>query len=397
MADPNRAVLIDIARSPFGRAKETGALRGLHPVDLAATLIQHLIEKHHVDPARIDDVILGTAGPVGEQGGNIGRHAALAAGLPPSVPGIQIDRKCGSGQQAFDFAAHGIIAGTYDLVIAGGVELMGVVPMRANRLGKDVHGSLLRRRYPAGLPHQGISAELIAARYGLRREAIDAYALRSHRLAAAFEDPFLVPIDVPSEGGVVKRVTRDEGVRPDTSAEKLAKLLPSFVDPAEKARFPEIDWRITAGSSSQVSDGASVALVASEEVARELGLRPRARFVASTVVGEDPILALTAVIPATRRLLSRVGMRIEEIGRFEVNEAFAAVVLAWLAETKAPLDRVNVHGGAIAVGHPVGASGVRLLGSLVAALEESGERYGLQVMCEGGGMANSLLVERVDA
>lgn len=385
-----RAVLVDIVRSPFGKGKATGALHGMHPVDLAATLVAELVARHRIDPARVDDVILGSANPVAEQGGNIGRHTALSAGLPPSVPGIHIDRKCGSSQQAFDFAAQGIIAGTYDLVIAGGVEAMSLVPMRANRMGKDSHGPRLRARYPEGLPHQGVSAELIAAKYGLTREALDAFSLRSHERAAAFVDPFLVPVTVGE-----RRVTADEGIRRDTSLAKLATLPPAFVDEAAGKRFPAIDWKITAGNSSQVSDGAAIALVASERVAKELGLRPRARFVASTVVGDDPILALTAVIPATRRILARAGLRLEDIGAFEVSEAFASVVLAWMAETKVPADRVNVHGGAIAYGHPVGASGVRLLGSLVAALEETGARYGLQVMCEGGGMSNATIVERL--
>jgi len=395
MESRTTAVVIDLARSPFARAKEGGGLRGIHPVDLAATLMRGLVAKHGIDPARIDDVILGTANPIAEQGGNIGRHAALAAGFPPSVPGMQIDRKCGSGQQAIELAVHGIVAGTYDLVIAGGVELMSLVPMRANRMGKDSHGRLLRERYADGLPHQGVSAELIAVRYGLAREALDAYGLRSHRLASAFDDPFLVPIDVPVDGGGTRRAAFDEGIRRDTSAERLAKLAPAFVDHAAKKLYPEIDWRITAGNSSQVSDGAGIALIASERVANELGFRPLARIVGSAVVGDDPILALTGVIPATKRVLARTGLSIDDIGRFEVNEAFASVPLAWAAELNVPIDRMNVHGGAIAFGHPVGASGVRLLGSLIAALERSGERRGLQVMCEGGGMSNALVIERM--
>lgn len=381
-----RAVIVDLARSPFGRGKETGVLHRVHPVDLVATLVEHLVTKHGLDGARIDDVLVGSSIPVAEQGGNVGRHAALAAGLPASVPGMQIDRKCGSGQQAIELAAHGILAGTYDLVLAGGVEMMSVVRMRANRMGKDSHGPKLRARYPEGLPHQGVSAELISARWQLSRAAIDAYALRSHERAAAFRDPFLVPI-----GDVVA----DEGIRRDTSLAKLAALPPAFRDEEAARRWPEIDWRITAGNSSQVSDGAALALVASEETAAELGLRPRARIVATTVVGDDPILALTAVIPATRRLLARSGRKLADIGRFEVSEAFASVVLAWAKELEVPLEKVNVHGGAIAFGHPVGASGPRLLGSLVAALEESGERFGLQVMCEGGGMSNAMLIERL--
>ena len=381
-----RPVIIDLARSPFGRGKETGVLRHVHPVDLVATLIEHLVGKHHLDGARIDDVLIGTSTPVAEQGGNIGRHAALAAGLPPSVPGMQLDRKCGSGQQAIELAANGILAGTYDLVLAGGVEMMSRIPIRANRMGKDSLGPKLRARYPEGLPHQGISAELIAARWGLDREVLDAFGLRSHQRAAAFADPFLVPF----EG-----ISADEGIRRDTSLERLALLPPAFVDPAAKARFPEIDWRVTAGNSSQISDGAAIALVASEHAAKDLGLVARARILASTVVGDDPILALTAVIPATRRLLSRGAHSLAEVGRFEVNEAFSAVVLAWARELDVPLDKVNVHGGAIAFGHPVGASGPRLLGSLLVALEESGERLGVQVMCEGGGMANAMLIERL--
>ena len=384
------AVIVDAVRSPFGKGRESGVLSTVHPVDLLADILVALVERTGVDPGSIDDVIAGCGIPVGEQGGNIARHALLAAGFPESVPGVSIDRKCGSSQQAVHFAAQGIMAGAYDTVLACGVEMMSVVPMKANRIGRDSTGPRLARRYPDGLVPQGISAELIAAKWGLGREALDRYALRSHQLAAdARADGRLTREIIP-----VGAAADDEGIRPDTSLEKLAGLRPAFAAEEWPRRFPEIGWVVTAGNSSPVSDGASAVLVMSEVRAATLGLAPRAYVRHFAVGGDDPIFMLTGIIPATAKVLSRAGMSIDDIDVFEVNEAFASVVLAWLAETGADPERVNPRGGAIAFGHPVGASGGRLMASAVNALDESGGRYALVVMCESGGMANATILER---
>lgn len=394
-----RAVIIDVVRTPFGRGREGGLLAPWHPVDLYASVLEGLVARNDIDPALVEDVITGCVIQVAEQAANIGRQAVLAAGFPESVPAVTLDRKCGSSQQAVDFAAQGVIAGAYDLVIAGGVEMMSRVPMRANRMGKDNLGPRLRARYPDGLVGQGISADLIASRWGIDREAQDAFALRSHRLAAAAEDDGgtfrdILPLTLEDEDGA-HQADRDEGVRRDTSLEKLAGLSPAFEKPALAERFPEIDWTVTAGNASQISDGASAVLVAEERTAEKLGLVPRAAVNGFAVMGDDPIMMLTGVIPATRKLLRRAGVKLDDIDRFEVNEAFASVVLAWQKELQADPERVNVYGGAIALGHPVGASGARLMGNLVRALEASGGRYGLQTMCESGGMANATLIERL--
>lgn len=393
-----RAVLTHIKRSPFGKGRRGGLLDGCHPVDLYAQLVARLVADAGIDPVLVDDVISGCVVQAGEQSGNIARQAVLAAGLPESIPGVSIDRKCGSAQQAMDFAAQGIIAGAYDIVIAGGVEMMSVVPMRANRLGRDHHGQALGLRYPEGLVHQGISAELIAAQWSLSRETLDAYALSSHRRAAAAEDAGLrlrdiVPISVPVEDGI-RIADRDEGVRRDTSLEGLAQLRPSFENEAAKRRFPQIDWSITAGNSSQITDGASAALIMEESLAIRLGLTPRVAFTHFAVAGSDPIMMLTGVIPVTRRILERSGLKISDIDFYEVNEAFAPVPLAWLADIGGDPERMNVQGGAIALGHPAGASGGRLMANLISALETQGGRYGLLTMCESGGMANATIVER---
>jgi acetyl-CoA acetyltransferase family protein len=394
-----RAVLIDIVRSPFGRGRPGGALDGIHPVDLYAQTLRALVSRTGVDPGLIEDVISGCVIQVGEQSGNIGRQAVLAAGFPEEVPAVTLDRKCGSAQQAFDFAAQGVIAGAYDVVVAGGVEMMSLVPMRANRMGKDNEGPAFHRRYPAGLVRQGISAELIAARWGIDRDEMDRFALKSHRRAIAAEERgvtgrAIATIDVPTTDGL-RHVERDEGPRSDTSVEKLAALKPAFEDAIIAARFPEIRWGVTAGNSSQVTDGAAAGLIAEESAAARLGLKPRAAITHFALAGDDPTLMLTAVIPATRKLLERARLSIAAIDAFEVNEAFASVVLAWLRETNADPARVNGMGGAIALGHPVGASGGRLLSNLIATLEESGGRIGLQTMCESGGMANATLIERL--
>ena len=386
-----RAFIVDVVRTPFAKGRESGALSAVHPVDLLARTLKGLVTRTGVDPGAVDDVIAGCVIQVGEQAANIGRQAWLAAGFPETVPAVTIDRKCGSAQQAMDFAAQGVMAGAYDLAVACGIEMMSRVPMRSNRLGKDNLGPMLRRRYPAGLVHQGISAELIAARWGLAREELDAYALRSHRRAAAAEDRGLFARDIlPIDGA-----STDESIRRTTSAEKLAALEPAFVDAETAARFPEIGWVVTAGNASQVSDGASAMLIASEEAAQRLELRPRAAITHFAVSGDDPVLMLTGIIPATAKLLARSGRTLADIDCFEINEAFASVVLAWAKALGADLDRVNVNGGAIAFGHPVGASGGRLTANLIGSLEETGGRLGLQTMCESGGMANATLIERL--
>lgn len=393
-----RAVLTHIKRSPFGKGRPGGALTGIHPVDLYAQVIAALVEDAKIDPDLVEDVITGCVVQAGEQAGNIARNAALAAGLSEAVPGVSIDRKCGSAQQAMDFAAQGVIAGAYDVVIAGGVEMMSVVPMRSNRLGRDPLGEEVHRRYPKGLVHQGISAELIAANWALSRQSLDALALRSHRLAAEAEDAGLrrkdiVPIRIRSPEGI-RIVRQDEGIRRSTNMEKLSQLEPAFTDAAAEERFPQINWSITAGNSSQITDGASAAIIMEESLASRLGLTPRAAFSHFAVTGSDPTLMLTGVIPATEKILAKADLRLSEIDYFEVNEAFASVPLAWLAETGVDPKRVNVQGGAIALGHPAGASGGRLMANLLSALEEGKGRYGLLTMCESGGMANATILER---
>jgi acetyl-CoA acyltransferase len=390
-----RAVIVDLVRTVFGRGRETGALAACHPVDLYAQALKALLVRTGIDPTLVEDVITGCVIQVAEQSGNIGRQAVLAAGFPESVPAVTLDRKCGSAQQAMDFAAQGVIAGAYDLVIAGGVEMMGRVPMKINRMGKDNLGSALRQRYPDGFVHQGISAELIAARWNITRKQQDMFAERSHRLAAAAYDAGetardIVPTETPT--GVV---TDDEGLRRDTSVEKLAALKPAFHDAQVASIYPQLRWSVTAGNSSQVSDGAGAVLIAEERTAERLGLKPRAVITHFAVTGDDPILMLTGVIPATRKLVSRAGIDIGNIDAFEVNEAFASVVLSWQKQLKADPERVNIFGGAIALGHPVGASGVRLTGNLLRALEKTGGKLGLQTMCESGGMANATLLERI--
>ncbi len=390
------AVIVDAVRTPSGRGKPGGALSGIHPVDLAAHVLRATLERNGLDSRQIDDVLLGCVSQVGEQTMNIARQAVLAAGFDERVPATTIDRQCGSSQQAAHFAAQGVMAGQYDIVIAGGVESMSRVPLG---IAASVAGSpfspRLHERYPEGLVNQGVSAELIAERWGLSRDDLDAYAAQSHARAAraAAEGRFdsqLLP--VPTEAG---EVTADETVRPGTSVEGLAGLAPAFRTDALAARFPELDWAITPGNSSPLTDGASAVLIMSEEKAVELGLTPRARFHAFAVVGDDPLMMLTGPIPATRRILERTGLRIDDLDAYEVNEAFASVPLAWAAEVGADAAKLNPWGGAIALGHALGSSGTRLLGTLLANLEATGGRYGLQTMCEGGGMANATIIERL--
>jgi acetyl-CoA acyltransferase len=382
------AVIVDTLRTASGRGKAGGALAGFHPVDLLGTVLRELVARNNLDPALIDDVIAGCLAQVGEQSVNIARNASLAAGFPVTVPGTTVDRQCGSSQQAATFAAQGVIAGSYDIVIACGVEQMSKYPINYATLGQDPWGTFVHDRFPEGLVGQGISAELIASRWNLSREMLDEYSARSHRLAAES--------DFSREILPIGDFAMDETLRPSTTVEGLGSLKPAFYDEAIAARFPEItDWRITPGNSSPLTDGASAVLIMSEKKAAELGLTPRARFTNFAVVGSDPIEMLTGVIPATRRILSRSGLGIDDIDTFEVNEAFAPVVLAWQHDVGADPAKVNPRGGAIALGHALGSSGTRLLGTMVNTLEQTGGRIGLQVMCEGGGMSNATLIERV--
>ncbi|MFR9792407.1 thiolase family protein [Streptomyces sp. MB22_4] len=386
------AVIVEAVRTPIGKGKPTGALADVHPVQLLAHTLKTLVERSGVAPALIDDVIGGTVDQVGEQAMNTTRYAVLAAGLPETVPATTVDRQCGSSQQAVHFAAQGVMAGAYDMVVACGVESMSRVPMWSNvPAGKDPFGPGVAARYPEGLLPQGISAELISAKWSLTRAEMDAFAVSSHRKAAAAWEAGLFDAETaPLEG-----VTRDECVRPDSTPEILAGLRPAYHDPHFAERFPQIEWNITAGNTSPLNDGASAVLITSSETAARLGLRPLARLHSFAVTGSDPLLMLTGVIPATEKVLSRAGLSLADIDLFEVNEAFASVVLAWQRETGADLDKVNVKGGAIAIGHPLGASGTRLTTTLVHAMRERGARYGLQTMCEAGGLANAMILEAV--
>lgn len=380
------AVIVEAVRTPIG--KRNGRLSQWHPIDLLAYTLVELIRRAGIDPASIDDVIAGCYSQIGEQSMNIGRNAALAAGFPESVPGTTVDRQCGSSQQAIHFAAQGVMSGAYDIVIACGVESMSRVPMGSSAQGPGQPSSpRLMARYTGGLIGQGLSAEAIARKWGLTRADVDAFSLESHQRAARATDEGrfaqeIVPVPVGSDGALM---TVDEGIRRDTSLDKLANLKTPF----------QSDGLVTAGNASQISDGAAAVLVMGRDVAERLGLRPRARFAAFAVCGDDPILMLTAPIPATRRALSKAGLTLQDIDRIEINEAFASVVLAWQRELGADLARVNVNGGAIALGHPLGCSGARLMTTLLHALERSGGRYGLQTMCEYGGMANATLIERL--
>jgi acetyl-CoA acyltransferase len=387
------AVLIDAVRTPSGKGKQGGALSAVHPIDLLAAMLEALIVRTGIDPALVEDVIAGCAQQVGEQSGNIARNASLAAGFPESVPGTTINRQCGSSQQAATFAAQGVVAGGYDVVIAAGIESMSAVPLGSSRPAS--RGERAAARYPAGLVNQGVSAELVAQRWKLDRDELDAYAAESHRRASATNAAGgfageIVPVAV--DGGLHGI---DETVRAGTTAEGLAGLRPSFRTDEMAARFPGIDWKITPGNSSPLTDGASAVLIMSEDTAGKLGLRPRARFHAFSVVGDDPLLMLTGPIPATHKVLARSGLSLEDIDAYEVNEAFAPVPLAWAAEFDADPARLNPRGGAIALGHALGSSGTRLLVTLLNHLEQTGGRYGLLTMCEAGGMANAAIIERL--
>ena len=382
------AVIVDAVRTAVGR--RNGQLKDWHPVDLAAETLKALVTRNDLDPALVEDVVMGCVMQVGEQSLNIARNAALAAGFPESVVGTTVDRQCGSSQQAAHFAAQAVMAGAQDIVIAAGVEVMTRVPMGASvQSGPGLpFGPRLMERYSAagGLVPQGISAELIADKWNLSREDLDAYSLESHRRAARAQqegrfDGQIIAL-TGADGGAFDR---DEGVRADTSAEKLAGLKPAF----------KPDGKITAGNSSQISDGAAALLIMSEERANELGFRPRARFHSFAMAGVDPVLMLTGPIPATDKVLERAKMSLSDIDLVEINEAFASVVLAWEKEHHPDMARVNVNGGAIALGHPLGCSGAKLMTTLLNELERTGGRYGLQTMCEGGGMANATIIERL--
>jgi acetyl-CoA acyltransferase len=388
------AVILEAIRTPVARRGK--GLQQVHPVDLLAQLLSALLKRTQVEASRIDDVIIGCASPIAEQGLNIARNAWLAAGLPESVPATTVDRQCGSGLQAVHFAAQGVMAGEYDLVIAGGVESMTRVPMLADY--KDLPGralpSSVRERYqlPGEWFEPASAAEAIAHRWKLSREDLDCLSLQSHerataaRAAGRFADE-IVPVGVSTAGGSHSFFSIDEGIRPDTTPAKMASLKPAF---------PGLEL-ITAGNASQISDGAAATLIASREAAAALGLRPRARFVSFAVVGVEPVIMLTGPILATRKALMRAQLTADDIGLFEINEAFASVPLSWQKEIGSPWDRVNVNGGAIALGHPLGATGARILATLLHEIERRQERYGLIAICEFGGMANATIVERLTA
>jgi acetyl-CoA acyltransferase len=393
------AVIVDAVRTAGG--KRNGRLSGWHPADLAAECLNALVERNDLDPALVEDVITGCVMQTGAQAVNIGRNAVLAAGWPEEVPATTVDRQCGSSQQAAHFAAQAVMSGVHDIVVAAGVEVMSLVPMGASvgdgRFGWPF-GDRVAQRYSdvGGLVPQGISAEMIADKWGLSREDLDAFALRSQQRAAVardegrFENEIVAvrSIHRDKETGDVAEsdelVSADEGIR-DSSPEALANLKPAF----------KPDGKVTAGNSSQITDGASATLIMSEEKANQLGLRPRARFHAMALAGVDPVMMLTGPIPSTAKVLDKAGMSVEDIDLFEVNEAFASVVLAWQKETGADFEKVNVNGGAIALGHPLGCSGTKLLATLLNELERTGGRYGLQTMCEGGGLANATIIERL--
>jgi acetyl-CoA acyltransferase len=386
------AVIVAAVRTPVGKGKAGGGLHGVLPADLLAHSLRSVVERIGIDPALIDDVIAGAVTQVGDQAVNIARNALLGAGFPESVPGTTVDRQCGSSQQAISFAAQGIIAGSYDAVIAAGVESMSRVPMGTSVLpGSDPFGVGMAERYPDGLVPQGISAELIAAKWNLSRTELDEFSAASHEKAARAAKDGLFDNELAPIAGL----STDEIIRPGTSVQTLAGLRPAFYNEAYSGRFPQIRWEITPGNSSPLSDGSAAVLITSGAFARRHGLRPLARIHTVTAVGSDPLYMLTGVIPATEKVLVRAGLSLADIDLFEVNEAFAPVVLAWARDTGADLAKTNVNGGAIAIGHPLGASGARIMTTLVNALEQRGGRYGLQTMCEGGGMANATIVERL--
>ena len=383
---PRDAVIVDAVRTPVG--KRNGSLAGFHAADLSAHVLNALVDRNRLDPALVDDVVWGCVQQVGQQTGDVGRMAVLAAGWPESVPGVTVDRQCGSSQQSVHFAAAGLVAGQYDVVVAGGVEMMSAVPMGTTASDPafgEPGGPLVRERYGVTF-NQGIGAELMVEKWGFSRAQLDEFAAASHdKLAGATDDGRLerqiVPVPLP-DGGTL---SVDEGLRRGTTVDKLAGLKPVFRE----------GGTIHAGNSSQISDGASALLMMTSEKAAQLGLTPLARVHTAVLAGDDPVMMLSAPIPATLKALKKAGLRIDEIGAFEVNEAFAPVPLAWLVETGADEKSLNPNGGAIAIGHPLGASGTRLMTSLVHHMADNGIRYGLQTMCEGGGQANATILERL--
>lgn len=390
MAEMKEPVIVDAVRTPVG--KRGRALAGWHPADLLAHTLAALVERTGIDPAIVDDVIAGCVRQVGEQSMNVARNAVLGAGLPETVPATTIDRQCGSSQQAIHFAAQGIMSGSYEVAIACGVESMSRVPLgEAFEIGGPAgpwYGGFATSRYDSGFVSQGTSAEAIAREWNLGREELDEFSVESHRRAARateegrFEGQ-IVPVPVRAEDGSVVEMTRDEGIRKNIDPEKMASLEPVF-DPAGV---------ITAGNSSQISDAAAALLIMERGVAERLGLRPRARFVSFALAGVDPIHMLTGPVPATRKALDRAGLDLADIDLFEINEAFACVPLMWQRETGADLQKTNVNGGSVAIGHPIGSTGARLMTVLLNELERTGGRYGLQAICEGGGQANAVIIE----
>ncbi len=377
-------VIVEAVRTAVG--KRNGGLSGMHAADLSAVVLNELVERAGISPDIVDDVIWGCVSQVGDQSSNIGRYAVLAAGWPESIPGTTVNRACGSSQQALDFAAQAVMSGQQDVVVAGGVEVMSRVPLGAARATGMPYGPKVLARYDDFSFNQGLSAEMIAKKWGFSRTQLDEYSVQSHERAAAAQDggaftDQIVPVFV--DDGTV--VTADEGVRRGGSVEKLGALKPAFVE----------DGVIHAGNSSQISDGAAALLVTTSDIALELGLTPMVRYLAGAVTGADPVLMLTGPIPATEKVLSKAGVPLSEVGVFEVNEAFAPVPLAWMAETGAEPGLVNPLGGAIALGHPLGASGAVLMTRMAHHMRNNGIRYGLQTMCEGGGTANATLVELV--
>lgn len=376
------AVIVAAVRTPMG--KRGGVLADRHPVDLSVSVLNAVVERAGVEPGIVDDVIWGCVAQIGEQTYDIARTAALAAGWPESVTGVTVDRQCGSSQQAVHFAAAGLIAGHYDMVVAGGVESMSRVPMGSSLAGADPWGEAFYSRYGTH-PAQGPGAEMVARRWGLERERLDEFALGSHARAAAAEDSGAFEEEIVAVDTPAGPVERDQGIRRGSTPEALAALRPAF----------EEDGVITAGNASQISDGAAALLLTTSARARELGLRPLARIHTAVLAGDDPVIMLTAPIPATRKALERSGLGLDDIGVYEVNEAFASVPLAWLTETGADAARLNPNGGAIALGHPLGASGARLMTTMVHRMRATGSRYGLQTMCEAGGQANATIVESI--
>ncbi|MFJ9083414.1 thiolase family protein [Streptomyces sp. NPDC102384] len=378
-SDRREAVIVKAVRTPVG--KRNGSLADIHPADLSAHILTELVARTGIDPGDVEDVIWGCVGQIGDQSGNIGRYALLAAGWPETVPATTVNRACGSSQQALDFAAQAVLSGQYDMVVAGGVEVMSRVPLGAARAGGAPWSPRVLERYDHFTFNQGESAERIARKWGFGRQQLDEYAARSHELAATAQDAGAFDAQLAPHPATA--LTADEGVRRGTTPDTLSRLKPSF-DPSGV---------IHAGNASQISDGAAALLVTTPERARELGLTPLVRYRAGAVTGADPVLMLTGPIPATVQVLTRAGLTLSAIGAYEVNEAFAPVPLAWLAETGADPARLNPLGGAIALGHPLGASGAVLMTRLVHHMRDRGIRYGLQTMCEGGGTANATVVE----